>query len=236
MPFSTTVALSGRCLMPFIVFLLAFVAVDSVASVTVTKTNNTGAVVDNSSVDQTVSFSAADFGGKSSIIGKITVSITFAKLSLGPLFKPGFDEVAFTLTGLRDHGDHTHVEEIKLIKDGDFKEGAAGAFFVGTVTFDQDAAKKVNDDKDQIQSGTFRPKGDLSKFYGSDGARNWKLTIYDDNDKAAGNTPLALTSWSVTITNVPEPDSLGLLGTAGLLAALIVFHRPGRRGDRVSST
>ena len=38
--------------------------------------------------------------------------------------------------------------------------------------------------------------------------------------KAKDAAPLVVTSWSVTITTVPEPDSIGLWGMAGLLGGL----------------
>ena len=226
----TTVACFSRRVAVLAVVLLAFVAADSDGSITVTKTNNTGATVDNSSVDQTVSFSAADFAGMSTLVAKITVTITFAKASLGAKLRPGYNEVGFTIASA------TNSEQ--LIRGngggGTFKKGDKGTSFDGTITFDMGAAAPVNVDNNLIQAGTFQPDpGDLDNFLDEDAIGDWTLTIYDAKDNAKGNTPLTVDSWSVSITTIPEPDSIGLWGMAALLGALIVFHRPRRRVDQL---
>jgi len=194
------------------------------ASVTVTKTNSTGAFVNGSSLNQSVSFSALDFAGSPSAISNIAVAITFSKAPLlGIVLTPGFREVGFTLTG-------AGISEELVDGSGggrSFNEGAIGASFGGTVTFDQNAASVVNANPNQIIAGTFRPhSGDLSNFVGADGIGNWTLNISDSSSFLSSG--LTVSSWSLTITSVPEPASVGLWGLVAVLGTATVFHRPRR--------
>jgi hypothetical protein len=230
MIFLTTLTCFSRRVAVLAVVLLAFVAMDSDGSITVTKTNNTGATVDGSSVDQTVNFSAADFAGMSTLVAKITVTITFSKASVAANRRPGYNEVGFTI------GSATNSEQlIRGAKgNGTFKKGDKGTSFDGTITFDMDAADAVNVDKNLIQAGTFQPDaGNLNDFLNADALGDWTLNISDARNNGNGNTPLIVESWSVSITTIPEPDSIGLWGMAALLAAMIVFHRPRRRVDQL---
>ncbi len=199
------------------------------ASVTVTKTNSTGASVNGGSVNQTISFSAADFGGLANI-AKVTVSITFSKLNLLGLTRAEYREVGFILTG-------AGTSEV-LIRDatkggGSFNRGERGASFNGTILFDQDAAVVVNDDKNLMKAGTFRPDdGDLGDFSGRNALGNWTLTIID-SDGGLLNTGVSVDSWTVSITSltpVPESGAIGMWGGFAMLAGVIVLHRP-RRAD-----
>ncbi len=196
------------------------------ASVTVTKTNNSGATVNGSSTSQSVSFSALDFPGLGTTITNVAVAVTFSKLlPLGIVLTPGFREVGFTLTGAG------MTEELidGLGGSRSFSEGGVGASFNGTVTFDQNAVSMVNANPNQIMAGTFRPSdGNLNNFIGADAIGNWTLGISDS--RALASSGLTVSSWSVSITSVPEPTSIGLWGIAAALGAIIVFHRP-RRED-----
>jgi len=201
------------------------------ASITVTKTNSSGATVDGSSVNQSVNFSALDFAGMGSTITNVAVAVTFSKAPLfGVVLTPGFREIGFTLTG-------AGISEELIDGSGlsrSFNEGAIGASFAGTVNFDQNAATDVNANANQIFAGTFRPDdGDLSNFIGASGVGNWTLNISDSN--AILSSGLTVSSWSVSITSVPEPASMGLWGMAAALGALIIFHRPRRETLRANS-
>ncbi|MEK6250233.1 MAG: hypothetical protein N2C12_18760 [Planctomycetales bacterium] len=211
--------------------LLALGCRDANASVTVTKTNTTGATVNGGSVNQTVNFSAADFAGVSTI-ANTTVQIAFSKLGLFGFLWPNFNEVGFTLTS-------ANGTSIALIRN---QNSSASSFndpfigtFNGTVTFDQSAAQAVNANPNQIQAGTFQPDGgNLDTLIGGDAIGSWTLNISDSNGGFPSN-PLTVTSWSVSVTSVPEPNSIALWSMTGILAAMIVFHRPRRQKNGVRS-
>lgn len=208
--------------------LLAFVASDTDASITVTKTNATGASVNGASVNQSVSFGAADFPA-GAVISKATVQITFSKTSALAFLRPYFREVGFTLTS----PDGTSINLIRGAANnggGSFNQGKRGANFSGTITFDQSAVDPVNTTRNQIQEGTFQPdNGNLDNLIGEDAVGNWTLNISDADSSTVLNSPVTVSSWSVSITTVPEPDSMALWSMTGIVAAMIIFHRPRRR-------
>ena len=214
------------------VLLVVFAAFDSNASITVTKTNATGASVNGGALNQTISFGAGDFPG-GAVIGKAIVQITFSKTSALSFLRPMFNEVGFTLTS----PDGTSVDLIRGAANnggGSFNQGQRGANFSGTITFDQSAADAVNNRRNLIQEGTFLPDGgDLSGLNGESAVGNWTLTISDANSGTVLNSAVEVTSWSVSVTTVPEPDSIALWSMTCILAALIVFHRPRRPLERV---
>lgn len=84
-----------------------------------------------------------------------------------------------------------------------------------TVEFDDEAASVVGGAS--VVSGSFRPVGNLSAFDGLDAAGNWTLFIQD----TVGADRLDYFTSTITVTTVPEPGSLALLGLGlmGLAAA-----------------
>lgn len=54
----------------------------------------------------------------------------------------------------------------------------------------------------------------LSLFVGEDKAGTWQLTIYD----AGGGDVGSIQGWEITMTNVPAPGALALLGLAGIVS------------------
>lgn len=213
--------------------LSAFICLESDASITVTKTNATGASVNGGSVNQTVSFSAADFVGASTV-GKATIQIAFSKVGAFGILPPNFNEVGFTLTSA--NGTSVALVRNQNSAASSFNAGAWFTSYTGTVTFDQGAAQAVNVNPNQIQDGTFRPEnGNLDNLIGGDAIGTWTLNISDSNGGGFFNTPLTVSSWSVAVTSVPEPDSIALWSMTGILAAMIVFHRPRRRTESGAS-
>jgi hypothetical protein len=76
-----------------------------------------------------------------------------------------------------------------------------------TWTFDDSASSIVSGDF--LIPGTYLPKSSLSAFNGEDGNGLWQLLYTDD----AGDDPLSVNSWSLTVMNeVPGP--LPFLGSA----------------------
>lgn len=63
-----------------------------------------------------------------------------------------------------------------------------------------------------LPSGSYAPEGALSSFNGGSFAGTWTLSI---SDNAAGDTG-SFTGW--TITNVPAPSAVALLGLGGVVA------------------
>ena len=230
----TTTTAAGLCRASAMLaaLLLAVVCLDANASVTVTKTNATGATVNAGSVNQTVNFSAADFAGISTI-AYATVQIAFAKLGAFGFLWPNFNEVGFTLTS----ANGTSIALIRNQNSGATSFNGGGfTTFSGTVTFDQSAAQAVNANPNQIQAGTFQPDGgNLDTLIGGDAIGSWTLNISDSNSGGFFNTPLTVTSWSVSVTSVPEPDSIALWSMTGIVAAMIVFHRPRRQNNGIRS-
>lgn len=63
-----------------------------------------------------------------------------------------------------------------------------------------------------LSSGSYAPEGALSSFNGGSLAGTWTLSI---SDNATGDTG-GLSGW--TLTNVPAPSAVALLGLGGLVA------------------
>jgi subtilisin-like proprotein convertase family protein len=78
----------------------------------------------------------------------------------------------------------------------------------------QDVNGNVQDTDFNIASGSYLGEQALSAFNGSSVAGTWTLSISDN----AGADTGALGSWGVTITTIPAPAGLAILGLGGLAA------------------
>ena len=77
-----------------------------------------------------------------------------------------------------------------------------------TVLFDDEAATTVGGSS--VVSGTFRPVGLLSALDGESALGTWTLFIQD----TVGLDPLNFFTATLTVTTVPEPATLALIGVA----------------------
>lgn len=193
----------------------------------VTQTNARTGFFDSSSGTREVAFNVLQFAD-SPVITDIDLSVSFAKSNDNSFVAQGEDvssgtpflnEIEFVLTSpggtsftlISNDGD----TEIVAADDFEtFENGADG--FSGTIVFDQDAAEPVDLTADLLTAGTFRPdddtEGSLDLFNGESALGTWTFFIEDD----VGSDGLSFYAFTLTVTTVPEPASLAILGFAGL--------------------
>lgn len=165
-----------------------------------TATDSTFGIFDASSGTRSFTLPSAS-------IGNVTISIDFAKCDDPAMQADGsgcgtgnafFGEIAFQLT----HGATT----VNLVSAGTYTSGNPGGRVV--VSFDDAASSVVGGAT--LQSGTFRPVGNLSDFIGQDAVGLWTLTVQD----TVGSDPLSYFNSTLNINggNIPEPATFALMG------------------------
>lgn len=209
----------------------------------VTATNSTDGFFDNTSSTRTFTFNLADFGGGSTTVADVDISIFFAKsndssfVPEGGTISPGFPflrEIEFVLTSpagtsftlISNAGD---TELVPADSFASFGIGSNG--FKGTILFDQSAANPVDVNPNVLSAGTFRPDDDtlnsLDIFNGESAVGTWSLFIEDD----AGGQVLSFYEATLKITTeastsvVPEPSSIALLVIGACCATAVAFRR-----------
>lgn len=89
----------------------------------------------------------------------------------------------------------------------------------GNYTFDDSGATTFESIGDvgstfNLPSGTYAPENALSAFNGGNAAGTWTLSISDN----AGLDIGSIGGWTLSVTTVPAPTSMALLGLGGLVA------------------
>jgi PEP-CTERM motif len=171
----------------------------------VTSTDSTFGSFDSSSGTRTYNIT----GGQ---IADVNIAITFAKcddpsigvngtacIGQGSSFN---SEIVFRLISA--------AGTIVNLVNANTYSGATPGSGIQTVTFDDEAATVVGGPV--VLSGSFRPVGSLSDFDGENATGLWTLFIQD----TVGADRLDYFSSSLSISTVPEPASLGLIGIAAL--------------------
>jgi PEP-CTERM motif len=199
-----TALFSVRCIRALSATALALASLGANAAL-VTATDSTFGSFDSNSGTRTYNIS----GGQ---VSDVDISITFAKCddpSIGPTgaacIGQGFSfnsEIVFRLISASG-------TIVNLVNAGTYSGSTPGTG-VQTVTFDDEAATTVGGPL--VITGSFRPVGSLSAFDGENASGLWTLFIQD----TVGADRLDYFSSTLSITTVPEPTSLGLLGVAAL--------------------
>lgn len=221
--------------------LMTFVAIQSASANVVVSKTYTGAAdfFDGSSGFRSVNFLQTDFdavfAANTSIVD-VDVTIFFAKHSgttyVGPTAalpnppfpdnNPFFSEMSFSLQKV---GGPT----VALVNANSFSVDVFGnpqVAYRGRILFDQSAATVVNaapnthrpPDSGVNNPVGYRPVGDLNAFNTLNGLGQWNLNVADN----AADDGLSFYSFTVRVTAVPEPTSLGLLG---MLVPCAFFRR-----------
>lgn len=148
-------------------------------------------------------------------VADVNISITFAKCddpTIGPngssCIGQGFSfdrEIVFRLISANG--------TIVNLVNQDTYTGATPGSGIQEVTFDDEAATVVGGPA--VVTGSFRPVGSLSAFDGENATGLWTLFIQD----TVAADRLDYFRSTLTITTVPEPTTLGLLGVAALALA-----------------
>ena len=143
-------------------------------------------------------------------ISDVNISITFAKCddpalnaSSTACVGQGFSfnrEIVFRLTSAQG-------TVVNLVNQDTYSGQTPGSG-IHTVDFDDAASTTVGGPS--VVSGHFRPVGLLSALNGEGAAGTWSLFIQD----TASSDPLAYFRSTLTVTTVPEPGSLALVGVA----------------------
>lgn len=180
---------------------LAFGALSAQAGL-LAATNSTAGTFDASSGTRTFTLGAG-------VITDVDIAISFSKCddpsnaNGGACEGSGFSfnsEIVFRLTS----ADGTTVN---LVNAGTYSGQTPGSG-QQTVTFDDAAATMVGGSS--VVSGTFRPVGLLSAMNGESAAGIWTLFIQD----TVGADPLNFFTATLSVTTVPEPATLALVGMA----------------------
>lgn len=121
--------------------------------------------------------------------GDLIISLSNGSSSIDLINRPGFPALSFGYSWDLD-GTYTF-------------DDAAGQSFEG---FGNPGSGSI------LPSGSYAPEGALSSFNGGSFAGTWTLSI---SDNAGGDTG-SFNGW--TITNVPAPSAVALLGLGGVVA------------------
>lgn len=117
-------------------------------------------------------FMADQLGGAPDRVGSVTVSVEFAKLDgAGGDVNPELSQFEIILS--------SPVKDIHLIAVDSFASDSVTEFKLGTVIFDDVAARAVNFDPRTISAGTFRPVEPLSGLAGTQVTGDWELRVID---------------------------------------------------------
>ena len=178
-------------------------------------------VVDGGSLPVFFDFSST-FVRPDAVLFHTTLSLEFTKapdLSDDP---PFYSEIGLTLRSLSS--TFSVLREIRLVNTGTFNDGDFGAFFSGTLTFDDSASTWIGADPDHLTPGSFKPLEPLASF-NNVYTPFWELLI----DDASVQNPLLFRSATLTVfTAVPEPSTTALAG-AGLLGVAVLIRLRRRR-------
>jgi hypothetical protein len=185
----------------------------SAGAAVLTDTNNTFGNFDRSSGNRTFAI-----GGGT--IADVNILIDFAKCD-DPTLTPS----STACIGLNDSFNREIVFRltspdgitVNLVNENTYSGQTPGARV--QVNFDDAAASAVGGPA--LQTGTFRPVGSLSSFNGLSALGVWTLFVQD----TVGFDPLTFFSATLTVTTVPEPAMLGLMGFGLLLVGFSALRR-----------
>ncbi len=207
---------------------LLAVAVSPVNAMVITKTDSVFVSNDNSFTIKLFDFLLADFGGGSTTVSSVTVTVDYSKCGsgvgtggcTGGPGNPFANEIGFALRSpggtnvslIENNGDNEDYET------GNFETFASGGSnFDRIVTTFDDAGAALGS---APASGVFAPEGSLGDFAGESALGVWEFFIEDD----VGLDPIGVYSVRLDVTvsdgaPVPVPAPLVLMGLGlGLLA------------------
>jgi hypothetical protein len=174
-------------------------------------TNNTGGVVDSSSITQSVTVNAGDISGFVDSIVDVNLTVDFSKCSgtanssgcVGEGGSTFNSEIVFALA--------FGGASVNIVNRGTFSGQNTSARV--TQIYDDEAGSAVGGAT--LLNGSFQPVGSLSNFDAMSALGAWNFTFQD----AVGADPLVVHSWTLGIelredgqAQVPAPASIALLG------------------------
>jgi|GEM_PF-3356331 len=187
---------------------------------TLTSTYNVPQKVDGGSLPIFFDFSST-FVRPDAALFHTTLSFEFTKAPDLPDDQPFYSEIGLTLRELSP--TFMLLNQIRLVDTGTFNDGDFGAFFSGTLTFDDSAPTVIGSNPDVLTPGIFKPLDPLATFNGAF-SPFWELVV----DDASVQNPLRFRSATLSVfTAVPEPSAMALAG-AGCLG-IVIFFRHRRR-------
>ena len=203
----------------FLSLLLGSTGAQAQVVTTLSQTYGVPTKIDGSSLPVFFDFSSTFISPDVALL-RTTLSFSFSKIPDLNDDPPFYSEIGLVLRELSP--TFTLLKQVTLIDTSTFNDGLPGAFFTGTISFDDTASQVVNLNPNQPSSGVFRPVEPLSMFKVY--SPFWELVV----DDASKQNPLLFRSatLSVSVTAVPEPGSTAL--TAVFCLGMLISVRQRR--------